>query len=389
MLLPGPWNYYTFFMSQAEEEVPRQRQPSPAKDWCFTINNPEPWHLEAIETMDWAYLVYQVEVGESGTPHIQGFVQLRDKQRKTAILNHISEHGDPDLGGHWEKRRGTPSEAAHYCMKPVPDCDCKHCKDLERFDDFVEQGHLSLGDASQRLAEVARIIKSKGLHHTIDRFPEVYLQYHNGMKALAKHFTVPETRDTVVTVVWGASGKGKTFYARQAPAPYLLAPPGRGQTDFFGDYRPDVHQTIVVDDYYGNWKFTTFLRVCDVHPTEVQTKGGFEQCLARHIVFTSNVPPHEWYPNVLADPRRAESFHRRIHNIIHFTEAGWVVTKGQLPWPTLPWMTQLNPLHRMMNQPPANPPHVVPQNAMPFDLQPQPLSAEESARRAAWLHDDH
>jgi len=321
----------------ANVQVPaRLPRPAPAKDWCFTINNPEEWHLDAIRSLDYTYLVFQVEVGAGseedprGTPHIQGFVQLRDKQRKTAILSHMEEFGDPDFGGHWDKRRGTPSEAAHYCMKPVPGCDCKHCKDLERFDDYEEDGTLSLGDATQRLAEVARIIKAKGLHHAIDRFPEIYIMYHNGMKSIAKHFTEPGTRQTVVTVVWGTSGKGKTFYARQGPHPYLLAPSGRGQTDFFGDYRPDVHETIVVDDFYGNWKFTTFLRVCDVHPTEVQTKGGFEQCLARHIVFTSNVPPHEWYPNVLADPRRAESFHRRLNNIIHFSEDGWVVTKVRI-----------------------------------------------------------
>nr|QXP07764.1 MAG: replication associated protein [Arizlama virus] len=372
-------------------------QPAPAKDWCFTINNPEEWHIDAVENFDWTYLVYQVEVGEEGTPHLQGFMQLREKQRKTALLKHM-KHARPEGDetknfGYWAKRRGTPSEASHYCKKPEVGCACKHCAGLERFDDFVEQGHLSLGDATQRLAEVARVIKAKGLSHAIDRFPEIYCQYDRGMRALATHFNGLEadTRATEITVVWGASGKGKTFYARCGPCPYLVPPPGRNQTDFFGDYSPDRHQTVVVDDYYGYWKFTTFLRLCDVHPTEVQTKGGYQQFLARHIVFTSNVPPHEWYPNVLADPRRAESFHRRITNIIHFTEAGWVVTKGQLPWPTLPWMRQLDPLQRMMNHQ-APPQRVVDepsQPAMPFDLQPRPLSAEESARRAAWLHDDH
>jgi len=368
-------------------------QESRAKDWCFTINYPEEFHMEAIESLDYSYLVYQEEMGEEGTPHLQGFVQLRDKDRKTAILKHMKEcvpEGCTNLG-YWAKRRGTPVEAAHYCKKPEPGCACKHCEGIERWLPFVEDGHMSLGDATQRLAEVARVIKAKGLSHAVDRFPEIYCQYDRGMRALATHFNGLEadTRETVITVVWGASGKGKTFYARCGPYPYLVPPPGRNQTDFFGDYSPDRHQTVIVDDYYGYWKFITFLRLCDVHPTEVQTKGGYQQFLARHIVFTSNVPPHEWYPNVLADPRRAESFHRRITNIIHFTEAGWVVTKGQLPWPTLPWMKQLDPLHRMMNQPQQQQHPVAVAPAMPFDLGPRPLSAEESARRAAWLHDDH
>ena len=36
-----------------------------------------------------------------------------------------------------------------------------------------------------------------------------------------------------------------------APSPYKLSAfGGKGQTDFFGDYRPDEHETLVVDDFY-------------------------------------------------------------------------------------------------------------------------------------------
>jgi len=42
--------------------------------WFFTLNNPEAWPLD-LDT--WrrkpVYLVYQLEVGEEGTPHLQGY----------------------------------------------------------------------------------------------------------------------------------------------------------------------------------------------------------------------------------------------------------------------------------------------------------------------------
>ena len=135
-----------------------------------------------------------------------------------------------------------------------------------------------------------------------------------------------------------------------APSPYKLSAfGGKGQTDFFGDYRPDEHETLVVDDFYGNWSYTTFLQACDRYPTEVHTKGGFRQLLVRHIVFTSNSGPDEWYPKVLANPDRRESFSRRIHNVIWFTRQGYMVKKGNLPWPGLDWIHPLEVNQVLMN----------------------------------------
>lgn len=53
----------------------------PVKRWCFTLNNPtadERRHIEEIitsGTIDFA--VIGNEVGDSGTPHLQGFVNMK------------------------------------------------------------------------------------------------------------------------------------------------------------------------------------------------------------------------------------------------------------------------------------------------------------------------
>lgn len=240
-------------------------QPSPARDFCFTINFPEDYHIQALQAMDYRYLVYQVEVGEEGTPHIQGFIQFMEKHRFTAIHKMVEEYF-PELEddeedhrhtGWWTKRRGTPYEASHYCKKPVPDCECPHCKDLERFDNYFEDGSMSVGSAVERYAEVARVIKAKGLNHAIERFPDVYLQIPRGMESLARHYIGQKPRDfiTTVTVLWGESDGGKTRYALSSGrTSYVLPPPGRSQTDFFGDYRPDYHEVVILDDFYGYWR---------------------------------------------------------------------------------------------------------------------------------------
>lgn len=153
------------------------------------------------------------------------------------------------------------------------------------------------------------------------------------MKALDSFYTPLRSEPPHVTVVFGASGAGKTRWAMLGPSPYLLPCGGRNQTDFFGDYRPRQHQTLVADDFYGGWKYTTFLRVCDRYPTEVQTKGGYLQLLTNQIVFTSNVHPFSWYPKVLAHVDRRRSFDRRIHCIVEVFEDFYIVRRGNLPWP--------------------------------------------------------
>ncbi len=293
---------------------------SAVRDWFFTINNPKEKHWDAVWNLDYKYLTFQAEVGEAGTPHLQGFVQMQERQRWTAMCKLVKKT-------YWEKRRGTPYEAAHYCQKPVPECECKHCAGLERFDNFYEDGMISC-ENQYKTHELARVIKAKGLSNAIERFPEAYLTMHSGMEKLATFYSPKRDFATTVTVCWGEPDAGKTRYAMEGPSPYKLAAfGGKNQTDFFGDYRPDQHQTLVVDDFYCNWSYTTFLQVCDRYPTEVHTKGGFRQFLSHHVVFTSNRTPYEWYPNVLADATRRESFFRRVHNIIHFTKAGYAISK--------------------------------------------------------------
>jgi len=317
--------------------MPYVKQEPPAKDWCFTIFPMESQDFEEIipilNAMPYKYITYQIEVGAEDSPHIQGFVQFDEKLRLTAIRKFFPNAPNRYIG-HWEKRRGTPYEAAHYAQKPVPDCDCeKHCRGLNRFDINYEDGWLT-AEQQYKVHEITRSIKTSGLCRTIERFPEAYLTLSTGMEKLSGFYTKPRDFETRVTVVYGEPRAGKSRFAMLGPAPYKLAAfSSAGSADFFGDYRPDVHQTLVVDDFYSSWKYTTFLQVCDRYPTEVHTKGGFRQFLCRDVVFTSNLPPNEWYPNILADPNRAESFHGRIHNIIFVCKLGYKVMKGDLPWP--------------------------------------------------------
>lgn len=85
---------------------------SPAKHWVFTFNNYEETDLvplcQRFQEIAEKYF-FAKEVGESGTPHLQGVISFKKKVRPRSI-------GVP-LTIHWEKRRGSWEDAVKYCQK--------------------------------------------------------------------------------------------------------------------------------------------------------------------------------------------------------------------------------------------------------------------------------
>lgn len=75
---------------------------------CFTVNNP------VDEQIDWpqfvSYGVYQLERGDNGTLHWQGYAELSSPQLLTRLKKWLPT-------AHFEKRHGTDVQARDYCMK--------------------------------------------------------------------------------------------------------------------------------------------------------------------------------------------------------------------------------------------------------------------------------
>ena len=89
-----------------------KKQDIQGKNWCFTLNNPTEIEIEQIEYEKQSFLkwVFGNEIGENGTPHIQGYICFKYKKRLTEVKKII-------VRAHWEKRKGTEEQAVQYCMK--------------------------------------------------------------------------------------------------------------------------------------------------------------------------------------------------------------------------------------------------------------------------------
>jgi len=79
--------------------------------WIWTINNYTDTDIERIQNIDCKYVVYGKEIGENGTPHLQGFIIFNQKKRFSSAKECIGRRA------HLEAARGTNAEASQYCKK--------------------------------------------------------------------------------------------------------------------------------------------------------------------------------------------------------------------------------------------------------------------------------
>ena len=84
---------------------------NPAKRWFFTLNNYTEKELCSIVPIQdlCKHMIVGKEVGEGGTPHLQGFINLLVKKRPMSLGL------SPRI--HWEKAKGNNEENLIYCSK--------------------------------------------------------------------------------------------------------------------------------------------------------------------------------------------------------------------------------------------------------------------------------
>ena len=86
---------------------------SPAKKWCFTVNNYTDDHVDLLKNSDCSIvpkIMFQSEVGAEGeTPHLQGWLEFATKKRPLSVFKCTQIH--------WEKMKGSIKDNIDYCGK--------------------------------------------------------------------------------------------------------------------------------------------------------------------------------------------------------------------------------------------------------------------------------
>jgi len=81
-----------------------------SKNWCFTLNNYTEEDIKDIALWECKGVAYGKEVGENGTPHLQGFVCFKNQVRFQTVK-------DLHAKAHWEIMHGRLDQNKAYCSK--------------------------------------------------------------------------------------------------------------------------------------------------------------------------------------------------------------------------------------------------------------------------------
>lgn len=266
-----------------------------SKYWCFTLNNPTRDELSlladagrdlSLGRYTITYMVCGREEGASGTPHVQGYLELSQRVRLSSLTKLLRGRI------HWESRRGTAKEASDYCKKDgtyrcfgeISKPDQGSRTDLDAIRQEIKDGASPLEIAESHFSQWCIYRRSFGEYRRL--------------------LNAPRARPRIrVFVLWGRPGTGKTRYVyHRAPAVF---PVPTTDLSWFDGYCGQAD--VLFDDYRGEGSGSFLLRLLDIYPLQVPVKGGFVAWTPERIWITSNLPP-PFELTAIADPLL-----RRIH----------------------------------------------------------------------------
>lgn len=248
-----------------------------SRAWVFTLNNYDEEDMTNVKNCGYQYVVVGKEVGEAGTPHLQGYVYFKTLKSLKGLKKKVPK-------AHWEPRRGSHEQAREYCMKDG---------------DYLEEGvppmsQQKKGECGKRVYEEAFELAKQG---KIDEIPEpLRTRFYQTYKRIRKDYqVVPESMPELINEwYWGETGAGKTRKAREEnPGAYL-----KNANKWWDGY---VDQEVVIIDEWSpdHACLASHLKQwADHHAFAAESKGGMLCIRPKKIIITSNFSPEECFPNV-------------------------------------------------------------------------------------------
>ncbi len=288
--------------------------------WTWTLNNYTQTELEHIHSIRVdrlvRYLVYQCERGESGTPHIQGYIEFSGTTRFSRVKRILGErvHQEESLGSGWENKVYCSKEdgrtSGPWERGEVPNCESGQGtrNDIRSFVDHIRKG------ASDR--------------ELVERYPIQFLRYGHSIARVRRTARAPEREPPTVIVLYGNTGVGKSRFADSFDDTFSFQ---YGASAQWGDGY-DGQEICWFDEFYGQLPFSTILSLTDRYVFRLdQRGGGGVYFTSPWIIFTSNIPPNEWWGSARIPVGSRLALLRRITHIINcHSQEEWDLEKGSL-----------------------------------------------------------
>lgn len=248
--------------------------------WCFTINNYTDDDICLLHCPDLlveaSYIIFGYEIGESGTPHLQGYIHFRPAVQLKHVKNYLA--------------------TAHLEPAKFIDKSIEYCKKDGYFTEIGEAPHQG------KRYDLLRI-KEDILHGLT--IPECLPNINNYQQlkfaeSLQKY--IPPNFDRKPPyVVWlsGKTGIGKTRsaidIAKSCYGANDIWISGKNLQWWQGYYGQEC---IIIDEFRGDYcEFHNILRYLDRYPVMVEIKGSSVALKASCIIITSAKKAKDAYFN--------------------------------------------------------------------------------------------
>ena len=285
------------------------------RSFVFTLNNYVNSDIDYLLSSDiFSYIVFNKEIGSSGTPHLQGYAVLKNRTTLAVIkkkcLSLVRAHIEHAI---------TVKQAISYAkgliyatgeVKPGSQQDGK----------YYEAGSPPSQGSREDLDECRKLVAEVGMRGVTKTcsFQQIKVA-----QAFLTYNEEPRNWKPRVVWLWGNSGSGKTLKAMTMCAfshgkdVYQK----KCKSKWWDGY--DAHAAVIIDDFRGNWwELTEMLSLLDRYGKQVEVKGGWRQFRPRMIVVTSIYPPDRVYNYETCGDEPIQQLLRRIDETLELKVEG-------------------------------------------------------------------
>lgn len=280
----------------------------------FTINN---WtkddkdRLVVGDSID--YICYAEEVGEQGTPHLQGYCEFSKQLGVKAVKAALGQRA------HFEGRKGTQVQAINYCKKMPP-----HGKsplgDNVVAGVFFEFGEMKQQGKRNDLSGIYDLAKSGGTMQDLLKLQPTFQHIRIYEKVLQYKQLSTEYKKKEVIWCWGPTGTGKTRWSyAQIPKDEDFWVSNKDSAWFDGYYG---QKYVIIDELRaGTWPYREMLRLLDGYEIRLPIKGSFIIWNPIKILITTPYGPEETYKGQITfGDGSIDQLLRRITEIKEFSQ---------------------------------------------------------------------
>lgn len=265
---------------------------SRSRNWCFTMNNysANPLAKYSLDTIKCRFMRYGKEVGESGTPHLQGLVIFDDAKSFEAACANL-------VGCHVEKMLSLAGSMIY----------------TSKDGDVTDRGILPTLPVDKGASEQVRWLQIR-VAAEAGEFSEIPEKIRFNQKRLLEDHrdTALRSRTLADTTVqhlwyWGKPGTGKSRKAREDHPDAFLKSCNKwwcGYTD---------HPVVLIEDFDKRHEVLAHhLKIWgDRYPFPAEVKGGSMKIRPNLIIITSNYSPKD----IWTDTQDLDAILRRFKTI--------------------------------------------------------------------------